>query len=287
MFHVEHKIILAKHLKFCDFFLEPMSIIISLSNQKGGVGKTTSAVNISCFFALNGYKVLLIDIDPQASATSGVGFVKNRSEPDLYDMFLGTLSIQKLLKETSLKNLNLVPASPDLISLELELGKKPARELLLKSELKTIQNQYDLIFIDCPPSSGLLTLNALGASDYVIIPLQAEYFALEGISALTGTIDFVKQTFNPELLVLGVVLTMFDSRTNLAGQVESEVFAYYGKRMFETKIPRNIKLSECPSHGLSIFEYDQNCSGSRAYKALCEEIEQRLELKIVGLAVNS
>lgn len=260
-----------------------MGHIISIANQKGGVGKTTSSINIAAYFAMNGQKVLLIDLDPQASATSGIGFPKNSSSPDLYDMFSGGARISSLVVETAIPKLFLVPSSPDLISLEVEIGKKPARELILKSELSAIKNVYDLIIIDCPPSSGLLTLNALGSSSFVLIPLQAEYFALEGISALTNTIEFVKQTFNPGLQILGVALTMFDGRTNLASQVESEVFAFYGKKVFNTKIPRNVKLSECPSHGCSIFQYDGNSNGAKAYKELSIEIAKRLGIEFLAV----
>ena len=268
-----------------------MPTTISISNQKGGVGKTTSAVNVSAYLASKGYKTLLIDLDPQASATSGIGFPKSSDTLDLYDVFIGNTTAKKLVKETSIKNLYLIPSSPDMISLEVEIGKKPARELILKSELTAFAGDFDAVVIDCPPSSGLLTLNALGASDYILIPLQAEYFALEGISALMNTLEFVKQTFNPTIEVLGVFLTMFDGRTNLASQVESEVFAYYGKKMFKTKVPRNIKLSEAPSHGLSIFQYDKNSAGAKAYQELCEEIIERIQARFAraeeGVVANS
>lgn len=252
-----------------------MKNIISVSNQKGGVGKTTSAVSLASEMAKMGRSVLLIDLDPQASASSGLG-VKLQSEgEDLYDVFFGNISISKIIKQCLVDNLDVVPGSKDLVSLELEIGKTQGRELILQTELSLLKKQYDYIYIDCPPSSGLLTLNALGASDYILIPLQAEYYALEGISGLMNTVNFVKQTFNPKLELLGVFLTMYDYRTKLSGLVEEEARKFFNDLVFKTIIPRNIRLSECPSYSQPICVYDPKSIGAKAYHELATEIDFR------------
>ena len=252
-----------------------MKNIISVSNQKGGVGKTTSAVSLASEMAKMGRSVLLIDLDPQASASSGLG-VKLQSEgEDLYDVFFGNISISKIIKQCLVNNLDVVPGSKDLVSLELEIGKTQGRELILQTELSLLKKQYDYIYIDCPPSSGLLTLNALGASDYILIPLQAEYYALEGISGLMNTVNFVKQTFNPRLELLGVFLTMYDYRTKLSGLVEEEARKFFNDLVFKTIIPRNIRLSECPSYSQPICVYDPKSIGAKAYHELATEIDFR------------
>ena len=252
-----------------------MSKVISVSNQKGGVGKTTSAVSLASEMAKMGRSVLLIDLDPQASASSGLG-VKLQSEgEDLYDVFFGNISISKIIKQCLVNNLDVVPGSKDLVSLELEIGKTQGRELILQTELSLLKKQYDYIYIDCPPSSGLLTLNALGASDYILIPLQAEYYALEGISGLMNTVNFVKQTFNPKLELLGVFLTMYDYRTKLSGLVEEEARKFFNDLVFKTIIPRNIRLSECPSYSQPICVYDPKSIGAKAYHELATEIDFR------------
>jgi len=253
-----------------------MATVIAIANQKGGVGKTTSAINLAAEFADNGHRTLLVDIDPQSSASSGLRVVSPIAGRDIYDLFLGETSIDKLVVDSEVPNLWVVPGSKDLVSLELELGRRPGRELILKSELKALRNIYDIVVLDCPPSSGLLTLNALGAANYLAVPLQAEYYALEGISALMATVDFVVKTFNPELKLLGVFLTMFDSRTNLATQIETEVREYFGRNMLATKIPRNVKLSESPSHGRPISRYDSASTGARAYAGLAKELLTRI-----------
>lgn len=259
-----------------------MSTVIAIANQKGGVGKTTSAINLAAEFADAGFRTLLIDIDPQSSASSGLRIVSPISGKDIYDLFLGETAIEQLIVESEVKNLNVVPGSKDLVSLELEIGRRPGRELILRSELKSVRNRFDIVVLDCPPSSGLLTLNALGSANYVVVPLQAEYYALEGISALMATVDFVVKTFNPELKLLGVFLTMFDSRTNLATQVEREVREYFQAGMLETRIPRNVKLSESPSHGRPISRYDSASTGAKAYASLAKELISRIssELKL-------
>lgn len=252
-----------------------MGNIVAIANQKGGVGKTTSAVNISAELAEAGNRVLLIDFDPQANATSGLGVDFNEEGQDLYDMFLQDISLSELLRDSVVEGLDVAPASKDLISIEVEIGKKPGRELILKSELKLLTSSYDYIFIDCPPSSGLLTLNALAAADYVLIPLQAEYYALEGITGLMKTVGFVRDTINTDLDILGVFITMYDSRTRLSEEVLSEAKNHFKKLTFKSVIPRSIRLSESPSHGLPIGQYAPKSSGAVAYRELAEEIDKR------------
>lgn len=259
-----------------------MTHIVALANQKGGVGKTTSAVSLSAQLAMLGFRVLLLDFDPQSSATSGIGLQRHPEGSDLYDVFFGRLKLTDVVVPSSVENLRVVPGSPDLVSLELELGKTPGRELILRSALTEIASSYDIILIDCPPSSGLLTLNALGAARWVLVPLQAEYYSLEGLSGLLNTITFVQHTFNPQLEVLGVFLTMFDARTNLSVQVYEEAERHFSDRLFRTRIPRNVKLSECPSHGLPICLYDSQSAGARSYLSLAGELMERLGLDNTG-----
>ncbi len=262
-----------------------MGNVIAISNQKGGVGKTTSAVNLSAELARLGRRVLLVDFDPQGSATSGLGIELQEEGSDLFDVFFGRVSLAKIIKSSQINGLSVAPASKDLVGLEIELGKTPGRELILKTELNLLRVNFDYVIIDCPPSSGLLTLNALGAADSILIPLQAEYYALEGISALMRTIEFVQATFNPDLKLLGVFMTMFDIRTNLSNQVESEAKTFFKNLMFETRIPRNIKLSECPSHGVPICVYDGASAGAVAYKNLAGEVDARCFGSSLGLKV--
>lgn len=259
-----------------------MGHVIAIANQKGGVGKTTSAVSISSELADAGYSVLLVDFDPQGSATSGLGVSLLEEGKDLFDVFFERVSIGQVIQDTNIKGLKVAPASKDLVGLEIELGKKPGRELILKTELTLLRSRFDYIIIDCPPSSGLLTLNALGAAQHILIPLQSEYYALEGLSALVNTIQFVQQTFNPQLSILGVFVTMYDSRTNLSSQVEEEARKYFGNLMFRTRVPRNIKVSEAPSHGLPIGRYDPSSSGAKAYKDIALEVVERLTPAVVA-----
>ncbi len=255
-----------------------MSQIVAIANQKGGVGKTTSAVSLASQLAILGFKVLLLDFDPQSSATSGIGMEKLPEGADLYDAFFGRVPFRDLVLPSPIKNLWAIPGSHDLVSLELEIGKTPGREIILRNALKGVQEGFDVIFIDCPPSSGLLTLNALGSAQHVLVPLQAEYYSLEGLSGLLNTISFVQQTFNPSLQLLGIFLTMYDARTNLSVQVLNETEKHFGDKVFRAKIPRNIKLSESPSHGLPICQYDPQSAGAKAYLALTGELIERLGL---------
>ncbi len=256
-----------------------MGRVIAVSNQKGGVGKTTSSVNLAAELAMMGRRVLLIDFDPQGNTTSGVGIEKDQEGEDLYDVFFGRVALSAILKSTPYKELatlRIAASTKDLIGVEVELGKTPGRELILKSQLKDLKDEFDYTIIDCPPSLGILTLNALGAADSVIIPLQAEYYALEGVSSLLETVSFVTQTFNPGLDILGVFLTMYDSRTKLSTQVEEEARAYFGERMFTNVVPRSVRLSEAPSHGKPICLYDAGSSGSTAYHRLAQELDERV-----------
>ncbi|MEZ4753730.1 MAG: ParA family protein [Bdellovibrionota bacterium] len=252
-----------------------MDNIIAIANQKGGVGKTTSAISLSAELAMMGRKVLLVDFDPQGNATSGLGVEFQEQGEDLYDVFFGRVPLASIIKKTAVKGLEVAPSSHDLVGVEIELGREPGRELILRSQLRLNNKKYDYVIIDCPPSSGLLTLNALGAADKLLIPLQAEYYALEGLSQLLETIRFVNGTFNPELGLIGVFLTMFDNRTNLAGQVEQEVREYFNELAFETRIPRNVKISEAPSHGMPVCLYAPDSRGAKAYHELAVELDNR------------
>lgn len=252
-----------------------MTYIIAVANQKGGVGKTTSTISIGAELAEAGYKTLIIDFDPQGSASSGLGVELEQGSKDLFDMFFDDVSLGDIIRPTPFKNLDIAPASKDLVSIEIEIGKTPGRELILKSEISMLKADYDYVLIDCPPSSGLLTLNALGAAKHVIIPLQAEYYALEGLSALMETITFVQKTFNPALQILGVFLTMYDSRTNLSAQVHDEAKSFFKEKMFKVKIPRNIRVSEAPSHGLPIGKYAPGSAGAESYHDLALELNAR------------
>jgi chromosome partitioning protein len=249
--------------------------VIAIANQKGGVGKTTSSINIGAELALNGRSVLLIDFDPQASASSGLGVMPRNPGEDIYDMFFGKVTLQDIVCPTSVPNLFVAPSSKDLVGLEIELGKAPGRELILKTQISLLRQSYDYFIIDCPPSSGLLSLNALGAADGVLVPLQSEYYALEGLSALMNTIQFVQHTFNPGLEILGVFMTMYDGRTNLAPQVQAEATKFFGPLMLRTRVPRNVKLSEAPSHAKPICIYDPQSPGAIAYKDIAAEVDER------------
>ena len=249
-----------------------MAKVIAITNQKGGVGKTTTAVNLSSCLAAAEKKTLLIDMDPQSNSTSGIGLDKNKIEKSTYDVMIGQMAIADVVQSTELSYLHIVPSSISLVGAEVELVSMLSRESRLQSALASIRDQYDFIIIDCPPSLGLLTINALTASDSVIIPIQCEYYALEGVGQLMNTVKLVQQHLNPDLKIEGVLLTMFDSRLNLSKQVSDEVRRYFDSRVYQTVINRNVRLSEAPSFGKPIILYDILSAGAENYMALTREV---------------
>ncbi|MBK7377652.1 MAG: ParA family protein [Ignavibacteriales bacterium] len=255
-----------------------MAKVISIANQKGGVGKTTTSINLSSIVAAAEKKTLLIDIDPQSNSSSGVG-VTNHS-PSVYEVLIGSQNIADVIINTYMPYLDILPSNINLVGAEIELVDMENREGLLKRAVDKIRNDYDFIFIDCPPSLGLLTLNSLNASDSVIIPVQCEYFALEGLGQLLNTINIVKQHFNKDLAIEGVLLTMFDTRLRLSHQVAEEVRKYFGNKVFETVIHRNVRISEAPSFGKPIILYDAISSGAKNYMALASELLERNKIVI-------
>lgn len=252
-----------------------MGKIISFSNQKGGVGKTTTAINLAAYVAKAGKRVLLVDFDPQGNSTSGYGIEKNQLETSCYDVLMGDCTAQQVIVPTVITNLSILPSNIDLAAAETDLVNMPARESALKRALEPIRNNYDFVFIDCPPSLGLLTLNALVASDSVIIPIQSEFFALEGLSQLMNTIKIVRQRLNATLTVNGVILTMYDTRTIMSKQVTEEIYKYFGEKIYTVPVPRNIKLVESPSFGVPIAVHAPNSSGAVAYEALAKQFLER------------
>ena len=257
-----------------------MAHVIPVVNQKGGVGKTTTTVNLSTSLALKGYQVLVIDLDPQGNCSSSFGVVKDELDLHAYHVLLGHASIDDVIIETEVDGLTLVPTNMHLAGAEIELVTEMGREGRLADALADVVDHYDLILIDCPPSLGLITLNALTAADLLIVPLQCEYFALEGVSQLLHTLELVRSRINPSVELIGVALTMFDRRNKLSFSVQAEVASYFGDVMFETVIPRNVRLSESPSHGKPVALYDAKSSGAKAYKALADEFVQRLSDKL-------
>lgn len=246
--------------------------IIAIVNQKGGVGKTTTAINISASLAEQNKKIVLIDLDPQANATSGLGINGLDRNKCVYNAIVDNHPIDDVIVETKIKNLKTVPATIQLAGAEIELVSALSRENKLKRSIKNMKNSCDYIFIDCPPSLGLLTVNALAAADKVIIPVQCEYYALEGLGKLLESIKLVKLNLNPDLKIAGIVMTMHDSRTNLSQEVINEVKTYFKKKVFKSVIPRNVRLSEAPSHGMPIIKYDKRSKGAVAYKDLAREV---------------
>lgn len=254
-----------------------MSRVIAIANQKGGVGKTTTAVNLSACLADLGKRVLLIDVDPQGNATSGLGLDRRRLKASVYDVLLDELPLQEAVVNTRVRGLQVVPATIDLAGAEIELVPRIARESRLKQALDPVRDQYDFVLMDCPPSLGLLTINALTAADSILIPIQCEYYALEGLTQLMDTFRLVREALNPNLEVEGVVLTMFDGRTNLSIQVVEEVKRYFKGQVYRSIITRNVRLSEAPSHGLPITLYDPRSKGAEAYMELAREVIERVE----------
>ncbi|HZW97222.1 MAG TPA: AAA family ATPase [Bacillota bacterium] len=256
-----------------------MGYVISVVNQKGGVGKTTTAVNLAAYLGKSSQKTLLIDADPQGNATSGFGIAKKEQNKTTYDVMVNSLPITKAIIETEYRNLSICPANIDLTGAEVELIGLPEREKILSVALQEVRDTYDYVIIDCPPSLGQMTVNALTASDYILIPVQAEYYALEGLEQLLETYSRVKNSSNPSLKFLGIVITMFDARTQLAHQVEEEVRSLFPEQVFQTIIPRNVRLSEAPSHGQPIMVYDKRSRGAKAYKALTKEIMRKKKVR--------
>lgn len=250
-----------------------MSKVISVLNQKGGVGKTTTTINLGSYLAKSGKRVLIIDFDPQGNATSGLGIAKQNTELTSYDILFNPNDIVSAILETNTPNLNLIPANAGLAAAEVEIVDKSNRETLLKTALKSID--YDYIIIDCPPALGLLTINALAASNNMIVPVQAEYYALEGLGQLLSVMQRVRQGLNKNLELMGVVVTMYDGRTTLSEQVYSEIKKHFGDKLFKTIIPRNVRLAEAPSFGKPISEHDKWSKGARAYKNLAKEVMTR------------
>lgn len=249
-----------------------MARVIAIANQKGGVGKTTTAVNLAASLAAAEKRTLLVDFDPQGNATSGVGVDPNNIDQTVYHALLGSSAAEEVLVMTPLEQLALLPANPDLIGAEVELISAIARENKLKTALQAIAEEFDYVLIDCPPSLGLLTINALTAANQVLIPLQCEYYAMEGLSQLVNTIRLIQRELNPGLEILGILLTMFDARNNLSHQVSDEIRQHFSAQVFETVIPRNVRLSEAPSHGLPALLYDISSRGATAYLDLAREI---------------
>ncbi len=256
-----------------------MGKVISFSNQKGGVGKTTTCVNMAAYLARSGKRVLLIDLDPQGNATTGLGFSKGTLKKSVYNVIIDDEDVKDNVLATEIEGLFVLPSNIDLAGAEVSLVYKKNRDRVLKAALEKVKGEFDFILIDCPPSLGLLTINALSAADSAIIPIQSEYYALEGLSQLMNTISLVRQHLNRSLKVEGVVLTMYDGRSLISRQIAAEIKKYFSKKLYEIVIPRNIRLSEAPSHGKPILLHDPKCMGARAYAALTEEFLKKTQGK--------
>ena len=248
-----------------------MGKIVSIANQKGGVGKTTTSINLSSILAKKGKKVLMIDADPQGNASSGVGIDRDEIDLSVYDILINDVQAEDVVKKTNIKNLDIIPSNINLAGAEVELVSVMSREHRLKEKLDVIKNQYDYIIIDCPPSLGLITLNAFTASNSVLIPVQCEYYALEGLGQLLNTISLVKKHLNKDIEIEGALLTMYDARTNLSNQVVKEVKKYFNNKVYKNVIPRNVKLSEAPSYGMPISIYDPRSKGAKSYEKFVKE----------------
>lgn len=255
-----------------------MAKVIAVSNQKGGVGKTTTCVNLAAYVALGGKKVLIVDTDPQGNASSSLGFFDRKDKNSLYEVLCNDMAAKDAIRACEVENLFLLPASSDLAGAELELAQVViGRERVLEEKIAEVKDGYDYIFIDCPPSLGLLTVNALAASNGVLVPIQSEYFALEGLSQMMNTIKLVKKFLNPTIEVEGVVLTLYDNRSKLSKGVTEEIEKLFGSKVFSTKIPRNVRLAEAPSYGKSVVLYDRKCAGAKAYESLAEEFIRKIK----------
>ena len=283
MFHVKHRCDILEfvemfHVKqFINERKNTMGRIIAIANQKGGVGKTTTAINLSACLAEAGQKVLTIDIDPQGNTTSGLGIDKNSVENTIYELILGESKIQKTIIPTEFENLSIIASNVNLAAAEIELIGINQKEYILKRAVEKIRKNYDFIIIDCPPSLNMLTINAMTTADTVLVPIQCEYYALEGLSQLLHTVNLVKQRLNPELEMEGVVFTMYDARTNLSLQVVENVKSNLRQTIYKTIIPRNIRLAEAPSHGMPINVYDSKSTGAESYRLLAQEVIHRGE----------
>jgi chromosome partitioning protein len=258
-----------------DRGIAPHARILAIANQKGGVGKTTTAVNLATALAATGRQVLLVDLDPQGNASTGLGIRRSARVATVYELLLGEADLAAATVATEMPRLALVPASDDLVGADLELADRPRREYLLSLGIRAGISRYDDIVIDCPPSLGLLTLNALVAADGVLVPLQCEFYALEGLSQLLRTVERVQRALNPRLMLQGVVLTMYDRRNNLCDLVAADVRGHFPSKVYDTVIPRNVRISEAPSHGLPVLLYDHRCSGALAYRDLASEMLRR------------
>ena len=258
-----------------------MGKVVSVANQKGGVGKTTTSINLSTILAKKGKKVLMIDADPQGNASSGVG-IENEVEESVYDILINDTDIENVVKKTNIKNLSICPSNINLAGAEVELVSMMSREYRLKEKLDQVKNNYDYIIIDCPPSLGLITLNAFTASDSVLIPVQCEYYAVEGLGQLINTVNLVKKHLNKNIEIEGALLTMYDIRTNLSNQVVKEVKKYFNDKVYKNVIPRNVKLSEAPSYGMPITIYDPRSKGAKSYEKFAKEFLKNNEIDSKG-----